>query len=148
MMCSLILPQMLHRKKGVVINIASATALAFCPGISIYSATKAFIHKFTRELNTEYSRHGIIIQSVLPGPIATKMIKLKTGTYDFPSAADFVAGAIRRVGFVDQSTGYWLNSVQVAVVNLATFLVPSSVFKMKEIVTKRHDELVAADKNQ
>jgi 17beta-estradiol 17-dehydrogenase / very-long-chain 3-oxoacyl-CoA reductase len=148
MMCSLILPQMVQRKKGIVINIASITALVSRPGWSIYSASKAFVHKFSKELNIEYRRQGIIIQTVLPGSVATNLIKLKTGAFDFPSAADFVAGAIRTVGFADETTGYWVHSVQVVLLNVATFLLPSSVFKVREIHTKRLDELIAREKNQ
>jgi 17beta-estradiol 17-dehydrogenase / very-long-chain 3-oxoacyl-CoA reductase len=129
MMCSIIMPQMVQRKKGVVINIASISALLLCPGVSIYSASKAFVDKFTEDLAAEYEHQGIIIQSVLPGPVATNMTKIKTGNFIIPSANDYVARAIKTVGFADHTTGYWFHSLMVLAANASNFLVPS-VYRM------------------
>jgi 17beta-estradiol 17-dehydrogenase / very-long-chain 3-oxoacyl-CoA reductase len=124
MMCSIIMPQMAQRKKGIVINIASISALLLCPGVSIYSASKAFVNKFTEDLAAEYEHQGIIIQSVLPGPVATNMTKIKTGNFIIPSAADYVARTIKTVGFTEHTTGYWFHSLMVLAANVSNFMVP------------------------
>lgn len=41
---------------------------AMCtPLLSVYSATKAYVDKFTEGLEVEYSKKGIVIQCILPG---------------------------------------------------------------------------------
>lgn len=67
-MTKIVLPQMVERGTGVIINISSLSAVTPTPLISVYAATKAFVDKFSDDLYTEYKNRGIIVQSVLPGP--------------------------------------------------------------------------------
>jgi len=67
MMCSAILPQMVQRKRGLIINISSLLAVIPGPCYTVYAATKAFANKFTTDLAIEYESQGIVIQSVMPG---------------------------------------------------------------------------------
>lgn len=69
MMCSIVLPQMVERRRGLIINISSLSAIVPASCLSIYSATKAFANKFSTDLAAEYEGHGIVIQSVMPGPV-------------------------------------------------------------------------------
>ena len=48
MMCWLVLPQMVQRRKGAIINLASSSAVGPLPYMNIYSASKA---SFTSPLN-------------------------------------------------------------------------------------------------
>jgi 17beta-estradiol 17-dehydrogenase / very-long-chain 3-oxoacyl-CoA reductase len=124
MMCSIVMPQMVLRKKGIVINLSSISALVACPSMAIYSASKAFVNKFNQDLAAEYENQGIIIQSVLPGPVATNMTRMKKGSFFAPTATDYVNSAIKTVGFTDSTTGYWVHSVLVLVSNAFYFLFP------------------------
>jgi len=67
MMCSAILPQMVQRKRGLIINISSFFIVIPAACYAIYAATKAFADKFSTDLAVEYESHGIVIQTVLPG---------------------------------------------------------------------------------
>lgn len=66
-MTSVILPQMVNRKKGAVINIASTGGAMCVPLLSMYSGTKAYVDKFTEGLEYEYRSRGVTIQCILPG---------------------------------------------------------------------------------
>ena len=81
MMCSIILPQMVQRKRGVIVNISSLSAVIPASNLTVYSASKAFADKFSEDLAGEYHKDGIIVQSVLPGPVATNMTKMKRGSW-------------------------------------------------------------------
>jgi 17beta-estradiol 17-dehydrogenase / very-long-chain 3-oxoacyl-CoA reductase len=63
-MSRIILPQMIERQKGLIINIASQAALFPAPFCAVYGATKAFVNKLTYELRCEYKKYGITIQTV------------------------------------------------------------------------------------
>lgn len=45
-MTRLILPQMVERKKGAIVNIASIGGAMSTPLLSVYSATKAYVDRF------------------------------------------------------------------------------------------------------
>lgn len=105
-MCALILPQMVERKKGVVINVSSIAAVIPNPLLSIYSATKAFVDKFSADLQAEYRSSGIVVQSIQPGFVVTNMSKLRKASTFAPSADTFVASALSTLGFCERTTGY------------------------------------------
>jgi short-subunit dehydrogenase len=62
-----VLPQMISRKEGAIINVSSLGAFIPAPGSSIYSATKLFLASFTESLHMEVHKHGIRVQCICPG---------------------------------------------------------------------------------
>jgi 17beta-estradiol 17-dehydrogenase / very-long-chain 3-oxoacyl-CoA reductase len=141
MMCSIVLPQMVQRKKGVIINISSLSALVPSAQLCVYSASKAFAHKFSEDLSAEYENQGIIIQSVLPGPVATNMTKIETGSLIIPTPKDYVESALKTVGFSEFTAGYWTHTVLQFTAQFVNFLLPSAYlfieFKVLQFVRNR-----------
>ncbi|CAH1393137.1 unnamed protein product [Nezara viridula] len=116
-MCQIVMPGMVERKKGVVINISSGTGEIPSPLLSVYSASKAFVIKFTKDLGTEYKKHGITIQCLVPGFVATKMTKIRKSTWMAPSPKEYVSKALETTGIRRHTAGYiphilLLNSVK------------------------------------
>lgn len=105
-MTRLVLPQMLERKKGAILNISSASGMYPVPLLTVYSASKAFVDFFSRGLQAEYKSKGIIIQSVLPFFVATKLSKIRRATLDKPSPERYVAAELNTVGLETQTNGY------------------------------------------
>jgi len=66
------LPDMVMRKQGVIINIASTAAYQPLPYMAVYGATKAFVLSFTEALWGENRKNGVKIIAVCPGPTATE----------------------------------------------------------------------------
>jgi short-subunit dehydrogenase len=62
----LILPEMLRRRGGHVVNIASVAAKSGAPYASVYSATKAGLAEWTRALRLELARTGVHFSTVFP----------------------------------------------------------------------------------
>ncbi len=61
-MTKLVLHNMVERKRGAIINIASASGVQPTPMLGLYSATKAFVDTFSHCLQTEYKNKNIIVQ--------------------------------------------------------------------------------------
>ena len=98
----LVLPQMLERRDGKIINIASQLAYKGRAGLAHYCAAKAGIIAFTRVLALEVSRQGVYANCIAPGPIATEIIP-RTGPPDPEEEARFADSLpIGRVGTVDE----------------------------------------------
>jgi short-subunit dehydrogenase len=62
-----VLPQMIRRREGTIINVSSLGAYMPAPGSSIYSATKLFLKSFTESLHMELHKYGIKVQCLCPG---------------------------------------------------------------------------------
>ncbi|XP_053722216.1 very-long-chain 3-oxoacyl-CoA reductase-B [Synchiropus splendidus] len=123
-MTRLVLPQMAERKRGAILNISSASGMYPCPLLSVYSASKAFVDFFSRGLQAEYSSRGIIIQSVLPFFVATKLSKIRRATLDKPTPERYVAAALNTVGLQAQTNGYFPHAI---IGWLTTALVPAKL---------------------
>lgn len=87
MMCSLILPQMVQRKRGLIINISSVSCKGPCPTLSIYSASKAFVTKFSDDLGAEYGSQGVDVQVLITGGVGNYFHHCYN--YAFPRASSF-----------------------------------------------------------
>ncbi|NXH47096.1 DHB12 reductase, partial [Dicaeum eximium] len=105
-MTRLVLPGMLERSKGIILNIASASGMCPTPLLTLYSSTKAFVDYFSRGLHAEYKSKGIIVQSVLPYYVATNMSKIRKPTLDKPSPKTYVRAALGTVGLQSRTNGY------------------------------------------
>lgn len=61
------LPHMLAARGGGVINVASLAAFFSLPGNANYSATKAYLMRFSRAVHAEVRRQGVTVQALCPG---------------------------------------------------------------------------------
>lgn len=68
-----VIPHMISRRDGKIINISSVSAIKGIPHQVNYSASKAAILGFTRSLAREVARYNINVNAVLPGFIQTDM---------------------------------------------------------------------------
>ncbi|XP_053127005.1 very-long-chain 3-oxoacyl-CoA reductase [Hemicordylus capensis] len=109
-MTRLVLPGMLERSRGVIVNISSFAGLDPCPFMTLYSATKAFVDFFSRSLDTEYRSKGITVQSVQPYFVVTKLSKVREATFK-PTPELFVKYALNTVGLEAQTSGYPLHAL-------------------------------------
>ena len=68
-----ILPKMIARKQGTIVNVASLAAFSPMPRMAWYAASKAGIAHFTETLRPELKRTGVHVVVVYPGPVKTAM---------------------------------------------------------------------------
>lgn len=73
-MCHLVLPLMVERKGGDIINMSSFGALAGVPGQPVYSAAKAGLIGFSKTVAKEVAPFGIKINCIAPGAFETDMV--------------------------------------------------------------------------
>jgi NAD(P)-dependent dehydrogenase (short-subunit alcohol dehydrogenase family) len=68
-----VLPAMLERRQGTIINIASVAGLVAFPGRAAYSISKAAVIQITRTIAADYGHLGIRSVAICPGMIDTPM---------------------------------------------------------------------------
>ncbi|KAJ1520114.1 hypothetical protein ONE63_004334 [Megalurothrips usitatus] len=124
-MSLLVMPRMVERKRGVIVNVSSATALFPSPLLTVYGATKSFVDKLSEDLQAEYGRQGLTVQCILPGVVATNMSKVRRATWMAPSPDQFVESALKRVGILQKTPGYYPHSLLVWSIQLMQSISPS-----------------------
>jgi len=68
-----LLPKMIARKSGTIVQVASVAALVAPPGQTWYGASKAGLAQFTETLRSELAGTGVHVCVVYPGPVKTPM---------------------------------------------------------------------------
>lgn len=68
-----VLPGMVERRRGRIVNIASDAARVGSSGEAVYAACKGGLVSFTKTVAREHSRHGITANVVCPGPTDTAL---------------------------------------------------------------------------
>jgi 3-oxoacyl-[acyl-carrier protein] reductase len=69
--CRFVLPHMLGRGEGRIVNVASQLGQIGAPGLVHYGASKDGIIAFTKALAREVAERGVLVNAVAPGPIST-----------------------------------------------------------------------------
>jgi uncharacterized protein len=67
-----VLPEMIARRSGGVLNIASTAAFQPGPKMAVYYATKAYVLSLSQALHEEVKPYGVHVTCLCPGPTATE----------------------------------------------------------------------------
>ena len=71
-LCHGVLPGMVERKRGGILNIASTASFQPGPWMAVYYATKAFVLSFSEALHEEMREHGVKVAALCPGATRTE----------------------------------------------------------------------------
>lgn len=76
-----VLPQMIERRSGTIVNLGSTAGIVGDYMMALYSAAKSAVHGFTRVLAKEVGQHGIRVNAVAPyGTIASEPEAFSSGS--------------------------------------------------------------------
>jgi uncharacterized protein len=67
-----LLPQMIARRRGGILNVSSSAGFLPIPGCAVYAATKAYVTSFSEALRSELRRTGVTVCALCPGPVHTE----------------------------------------------------------------------------
>jgi 17beta-estradiol 17-dehydrogenase / very-long-chain 3-oxoacyl-CoA reductase len=141
-MTRVVLPQMLSRKRGAIVNISSAAAFSPVPCLTIYSATKIFMDFITTGFRTEYADSGVIFQVVNPFYVVTKMSGLSRSSFWAPDPDDYAANALDTIGLLNATSGCLSHEIQRVGMKLLYSIVPQKKIgnMMKDIVLQNKEK--------
>jgi 3-hydroxy acid dehydrogenase/malonic semialdehyde reductase len=87
-----VLPGMVARNRGHVINIGSVAGTYPYPGGNVYGATKAFVHQLSRNLRTDLHGTAVRVTCIEPGLVGGTEFSEVRFRWDIERAADVYAG--------------------------------------------------------
>ncbi|NWW35647.1 HSDL1 protein, partial [Panurus biarmicus] len=121
MMTHIVLPGMVKKKKGAIVNLSSAVCYQPTPMLTVYGASKSYLDYFSRALHYEYASKGIFIQSLTPFVTTTNMLAFSSTvskrTTLFPTAEEYASHAVSTLGLSIRTTGYWKHAIQMMLGN-------------------------------
>jgi len=112
-MTYLVLPGMLERKRGAIINLSSASSVVNEPLYAIYSATKAFVNNFSYALHYEYKGKGVHVQSQIPAFVTTKLSKLRSTSFFICSPRAYAKAFVNKIGYEPLIFSYFSHALQI-----------------------------------
>ncbi|KAH8325756.1 hypothetical protein KR067_007027 [Drosophila pandora] len=120
-----VLPQMIGRRRGAIVNLGSSSELQPLPNMTVYAASKKFISFFSKALEMEVQEHNIHVQLVMPGFVTTKMnaysdrVMNSGATFIFPNAKSYSKYAVFTLGKTSETNGFWAHGIQYSLMKLA-----------------------------
>ncbi|CAL8364888.1 unnamed protein product [Lota lota] len=131
-MTRIVLPDMVKRGSGLIINIGSAIGARPYPFLSLYCATKVFVRYLSQCLDSEYKSKGITVQCVAPLLVSTNMTFNCKVNCMVKSASDFAREALNTVGYTNYTNGCVSHGLQSIVLTLGSGWVRRLAYLMKK----------------
>jgi short-subunit dehydrogenase len=138
----LLLPAMLAKNSGRVLNVASTAGFFPGPNMAVYYATKAFVVSFSEALSGELEGTEVTVTALCPGPTATRFGDTAgmKGTKLFQRGTVMTAADVARAGFDGLLRGRRLvipGITNKLLVQSARFAPRSLILKISKSLTER-----------
>lgn len=99
-MARAVVPAMVARRRGAILNVSSGFGLVTMPMFSAYVATKHYVNGFSESLRAELDRYDISVSQLCPGPVATEFEAVAENPFGMstPGFMEISASHCARVG--------------------------------------------------
>ena len=137
-----LLPEMIARKRGAILNVSSSASFLPMAKLGVYAASKAYVTSFSEALGTELSGSGVSVTALCPGPVRTEFGKVATrpdGEHDLGPAITYVsAEKVVHVGLAAAERGQAI-AIPGLVMKIGMFFVritPLAVLRLAGRITR------------
>jgi len=107
----IVLPLMVAKARGLIINIGSASGLGPTPLLSVYAGTKAYMHSWSETLSAEYAKYKIDIECEVPFFVVSNMSKRSRPSLTIPLPETYVAASLSKVGKDTLFSSYFIHNL-------------------------------------
>jgi len=103
----LLLPAMVARRRGAIMNVASTAAFQPGPLMAVYYATKAYVLSFSEAIADELRDSGVTVTALCPGPTETGFAAVAdmTSSRLFNMSKPMTSAAVARIGYRAMKSG-------------------------------------------
>ena len=131
----LVLPQMVARKRGKVMLLASTAAFQPGPGMAVYYATKSYVLSFGRAIGYELRGTGVTVTTLCPGPTSSEFAQVANmqgiALFEGPMPV-MTAAEVARQGYVALKAGrpQVITGLLNRIIAMSTRFTPTSILLM------------------
>lgn len=137
-MTRIVLPGMIAKRKGSVVNISSAAGVTTSPLLSQYGAAKSYIAMFSKAMYHEYKKYNIHFQCQVPLYVCSKLSKFRKPSTFIITAEQYAKSAIACIGYENVVSPYWSHAFQMWFIqNLPEWLIVKMTRDMHLAVRKK-----------
>ncbi|KAF9104599.1 hypothetical protein BGX27_010021, partial [Mortierella sp. AM989] len=97
-MTKIVVPQMIARKNGLIINLGSFAGLVPTPFLSVYSGSKAFLSSWSQAIGAELAPKGVHVQNVNTYFVVSAMSKIRRASMFIPMPKPYVKSVLGQLG--------------------------------------------------
>jgi len=119
-------PQMIKRRAGTLVGIASVAGVRGLPGAGAYSASKSAVTTYCESLRLELKPHNVGVVTIAPGFIRTEMTE--KNPYHMPFLMDAEVFATKALAAIQQKKSYVVIPWQMGVVGKLLRLLPNWLY--------------------
>ncbi|CAG8452728.1 14741_t:CDS:2 [Acaulospora colombiana] len=94
----IVLPGMLSRNRGLIINVGSFSGMVATPYLSVYSGSKAFMNTWSQALGAELKSKGIVVENVNTYFVVSAMSKVRRPSFLIPLPRPYVKSVLNKIG--------------------------------------------------
>jgi short-subunit dehydrogenase len=93
-----LVPKMLARGHGAIVNVSSSAGFLPIAGFAVYAASKAYVNSFSQALRAELRSTGVSVTTLCPGPIHTEFQEVAKRPGDEPEhGPEFIHVSVEKV---------------------------------------------------
>jgi short-subunit dehydrogenase len=141
-----LLPGMIARKRGAILNVSSSAGFLPIAGFAVYAATKSYVTAFSEALRPEVRGKGISVCALCPGPVHTEFMEIaqRPGRRPYMSGPELVhvsAETVARIGLtaVQRNQPLAIPGFFMKLAMLVVRLTPMSILRLVSRVTAKRD---------
>ena len=116
-MTRIVLPGMVARKRGAMVNMGSGAGVSVSPLLAQYGAAKSYVAMFSKAMNAELASFGIHVQCQVPLFVATKLAKIKHASLFVASPSGYARAAVACIGYESLVSPFWTHAIQIWLLN-------------------------------
>jgi len=124
----IVVPQMLARRNGLILNLGSFAGSIPSPMLSTYSGSKAFLAAWSQALAEEYRSRGIMVELLNTYFVVSAMSKIRRPSIMIPTPKSYVKSVLAKIGVpcgsigvTATSTPFWSHAILAWVIAMIGF---------------------------
>lgn len=137
-MCKIVLPSMLARKRGAIVNMSSAAGFSNDAVLyAEYGASKAYIVALSNALHAEYAGKGIHVQVQYPNLVTSKLSKVRKPSLTVPSADEYGRVAVKAIGHDRHLSPHWAHWIEMGILSYLPLIAVDKVMWMMHLPLRK-----------
>jgi short-subunit dehydrogenase len=141
-----LLPQMIARKRGAILNVSSTAGFLPIAGFAVYAASKAFVTNFSEAIRAEVNGKGVSVCALCPGPVHTEFMDVakRPGRKPYMSGPELIhvsAAHVARAGLaaVERNQAIAIPGFLMKLSMLIVRLTPLAILRLVSRITAKRD---------